>query len=127
MRPEIRGKLAHRRRSKQIGSRIELEARAIKALPDTGFAAVTGVFIRPDRMQQFADYLLKLQKGSAFGIVANEVFQLGFLVRLQVAEFQAVATAIKQTGGLIGKRSGTGSDLKGQFFHVEAAVGHHDF
>jgi len=46
----------------------------MKALPDTGFAAVTGVFAGPDRAQQFADFLLKLQKGSPFGVVADEIF-----------------------------------------------------
>lgn len=46
----------------------------MKALPDTGFAAVTGVFAGPDRVQQLADFLLKLQKGSPFGVVADEIF-----------------------------------------------------
>ena len=59
---------------KADSSRIDSEARAMKALPDTGFAAVTGVFVGPDRAQQFADFLLKLQKGSPFGVVADEIF-----------------------------------------------------
>ena len=55
-------------------SRIDSKARAMKALPDTGFAAVTGAFVGPERVQQFADFLLKLQNGSPFGIVADEIF-----------------------------------------------------
>jgi hypothetical protein len=68
------------------------------ALPDTGFASVTGVFIGPDRVQQFADFLLKLHNGSPLGVVADEILYLGFLVGLQVAKSQAIAAAIKQAG-----------------------------
>jgi hypothetical protein len=32
-------------------NRAASEARAVEALPDSGFAAVTGVFIGPDRVQ----------------------------------------------------------------------------
>ena len=46
----------------------------MKVLPDTRFAVVTGVFVGPDRVQQFDDFLLKLQKGSPFGVVADEIF-----------------------------------------------------
>jgi hypothetical protein len=46
----------------------------VKALPDSCFTAVTGVFTCPDRVQQLVDFLLKLQDQTAFGVVANEIF-----------------------------------------------------
>lgn len=54
--------------------RTDLKWGPVKALPDSCFTAVTGVFTCPDRVQQLVDFLLKLQDQTAFGVVANEIF-----------------------------------------------------
>ena len=52
----------------------ELGYRPMEALrPQTGFAAVTGRFRGPDRMEQAAYLLLRLPEIPAFGVVADKI------------------------------------------------------